>query len=149
MKRTHIMVHHSATADGQTVSWDDIERYHTQTRGWRDIGYHYGVEAANGTIVALVGRPEFAEAAACKVDDWNKKAIHVCCVGDYAFVPPDEDMLRVLVRRILIPVMMRHGIPVKNIVAHRDGDHTTICPGNHFDMNVVRGLVGEAWPIGL
>jgi hypothetical protein len=63
MTRDFIMLHHSLTADGQTVSWPAIRRFHTETNGWRDIGYHYGIEiVSDGTgapsIEVLVGRPE-------------------------------------------------------------------------------------------
>ena len=43
---THIMIHHSATEDSQTLSWQAIRRFHMTDPEhlWADIGYHAGVE---------------------------------------------------------------------------------------------------------
>ena len=159
MKRDYIVIHHSLTRDGYTVSWDDIERFHVKTRGWRDIGYHYGVEAADGTTVALVGRPEFAEGAACRELDMNRQGLHVCVVGNYDLWRPEPETLRVLARRVIVPLMVRHGIPLKNVLGHREvglmdgwdwelGQYKS-CPGRLFDMDELRAQVAGVWPIGV
>jgi len=37
--KTHVVIHHSLTKDGQAVSWGAIERFHRETQGWSDVGY--------------------------------------------------------------------------------------------------------------
>jgi N-acetylmuramoyl-L-alanine amidase len=139
--RTHLIIHHSLTADSGTVSWSAIERYHVQTNHWSDIGYHYGVELAGTDYVALVGRSEVEVAAACKEAHMNQLGIHICCVGNYDLLPPRLLMLDVLVHRLVKPLMVRYGIPKANIVGHRDFAPYKTCPGKWFDLESIRELI--------
>lgn len=150
MVRTHIVVHHSATKDSGTVSWGAIERYHRETMGWRDVGYHAGVELVNGEPYALVGRPVTQEAAACRQANMNWVGLHVCIVGDFDVAPPDHEVLRVAMVRIIKPWMLQYGIQPLNVIGHRDagllegfdwkrGQYKT-CPGRLFDMDALRRL---------
>ena len=43
MKReiTKIIIHCSATREGQNISTETIRTWHMRDRGWSDIGYHY------------------------------------------------------------------------------------------------------------
>lgn len=147
LERKFIMVHHSLTADSDTVSWGAIERYHIETNGWRDTGYHRGVEltgiAALGRYAwqSLVGRPERSVAAACPQGGMNEVALHVCCVGNYDVVAPHPSLLRCLVRRVLIPWMEEYSIPPSRIVGHRDYNPLKTCPGTRFDLDALRRMV--------
>lgn len=148
MSKTHIMIHHSLTPDGATVSWPAIERYHRETQGWQDIGYHAGVECvtANPDLAAyayqaLVGRPGFADAAACPQGDMNRLALHVCCVGNFDLIPPPAEMLAVLVRRIVMPWVAQYNIPADRIVGHRDYNPAKSCPGRLFDLDILRRMI--------
>lgn len=146
--RTHIMVHHSLTADGATVSWPAIEKYHRETNGWRDVGYHAGVERVtdnpelNGySFQALAGRPTYQQASACPQGDMNRVALHVCCVGNFDLAGPSDALVKTLIRRVLLPWMTEFGIPPENIVGHRDYNPAKSCPGTKFDMVLLRSMV--------
>jgi len=141
------MLHHSLTKDGETVSWGAIERYHRETMGWRDIGYHAGVEVTGFATLgryanqALYGRSVNSPAAACKEGNMNSLALHVCIVGNFDLVPPSSGILEVLKRRILLPWMDQFGITADRIVGHRDYATYKSCPGTKFDIDVVRRMV--------
>lgn len=144
----YIMVHHSLTADGQTVSAAAIERYHKQDMGWRDIGYHALVELVanpleygDAAYQAIMGRPLSAIAAACREGEMNRRALHVCCVGNFDLAGPSEMMLDRLVKRVLLPWMDEYGIAPEHIVPHRDYASYKTCPGAKFDMDELRRMV--------
>lgn len=133
--KTYIMLHHSLTKDGDTVSWGAIEDYHKNEQGWKDIGYHFGVERINGRLYALLGRGETEEAAACKEGLMNMRAVHVCIVGNFDLAPPDDETLEFLCRRVLRPLMNRHSITFDHIVRHSDYATYKSCPGTQFDVS--------------
>lgn len=75
-----IIIHCSATRDGQNISAEEIKRWHTAPRpigrGWQDIGYHYIIgingELWNGRNIEDVG-------AHCKGENYH--SIGICYVG--------------------------------------------------------------------
>lgn len=72
-----IIVHCSATREGQHIDMETIREWHTSSpRHWSDIGYHY-VIYLDGTIVP--GRPEERPGAHTKGENMN--SIGVCYVG--------------------------------------------------------------------
>ncbi len=131
---THIMIHHSLTQDGQTVSWQAIRRYHLQEKKWRAIGYHFGIELVNDHYEILVGRELDQEGAHCV--GMNQKAIGICFVGNFDMATPPADQwkagvrfVRSLCRNLLIPIV--------SVVGHRDYAQKS-CPGKLFDMGLFR-----------
>lgn len=166
MAKNMIVLHHSATKDSETVSFDDIERFHTSWRfegveitpeeakqfiaegesptpPWQDIGYHYAVENIDGSYYAVVGRPEFRDGAAVKEGNINRRGLHVVCIGDFDKVEPEAAMLEVLVKRILIPLCIRHNISWDAIVPHSQFAPYKTCPGKLFPLARVRAMVKE------
>ena len=71
-----IIIHCSATREGQDVSVDTIRRWHVVERGWSDIGYHY-VIGLDGSIHK--GRLNSVQGAHTK--GHNKNSLGVCYVG--------------------------------------------------------------------
>jgi N-acetylmuramoyl-L-alanine amidase len=76
MRAIHkIIIHCTATREGDDISVDTIRRWHL-ARGWSDIGYHYVIDI-KGNINA--GRPIELIGAHCKGE--NKYSIGVAYVG--------------------------------------------------------------------
>lgn len=144
-----IMIHHSLTKDGNTVSTPAIEKYHKEVDMWSDIGYHALVEDITGNpelekykYQALIGRSLDTYASACPQGDMNRIALHVCCVGNYDIIKPDMSMLKVLLHRVIMPWAREFGIPPNKWVGHRDYNSLKSCPGKLFDINLLRIMGG-------
>jgi hypothetical protein len=142
------MIHHSLTADSGTVSWAAIEKYHMEVNGWRDCGYHAGVERVadlaeygGAAYQAIIGRPLAAQASACPQGGMNSLALHVCCVGNYDLAPPPLALLERLVKRVLLPWMAEFNISADHIVGHRDYNVAKTCPGKQFSLDMLRRMV--------
>ena len=71
-----IIVHCADTPEGRDVKTSEIKRWHTEERGWSDIGYHWVVEI-DGAIHA--GRYESINGAHCR--GHNSDSIGSCYVG--------------------------------------------------------------------
>lgn len=150
-KKTYIMMHHSATPDGKTFEWEAIRRYH-KSKGWRDIGYHWGIEKIGNIYKILKGREEWDTGAHCKEGGMNKKAIGICLVGNYDNEPPTEEQYKLLAR-LCREIMNRHNIPIDNIVMHRQyainrwtGNPYKSCPGWKFDLEKLKKYI-LAWEV--
>jgi len=167
LTRTHVMIHHSFTADGRTSDWPAIRTFHTSYRRfgdiiteqgyyamkaqhivglekpWLDIGYHAGVEMVdtNGRVEAFLGRDWSTPAAACPQGNMNQVGLHVCVIGNYDLVAPSPEHLRVLVKNVIRPWMNLFNISADHIVGHRDYNPAKSCPGTMFDLNVVKSMV--------
>lgn len=141
----YIVMHHSLTPDGRAKDWDAIRRYHVETNGWRDIGYHFGVELDGAEYVVRTGRPVPFKGAHVGDGDFNLKSIGVCVVGNFdaAPVPVEQwDLARLLVRRLRNAL----GVPAAMVLGHREAQFAAgvqpagrkSCPGRLFDMEAFR-----------
>ena len=140
MLPTNIIIHHSLTKDSGTVSWGPIRKYHVNMWGWKDIGYHIGIELVGDRYEVLLGRMPNEQGAHTK--GMNTSSIGICCVGNFDTAPPTKALLDVL-RRVCLYFMSVYGIPPENVYGHREYASYKTCPGKMFSMNQFRkSLVG-------
>jgi len=71
-----IILHCSATKEGQDFSVATIRDWHVKGRGWSDIGYHWVIRL-DGSIE--VGRP--LEKSGAHTKGHNKDSVGVCYIG--------------------------------------------------------------------
>ena len=119
-----IIVHCSATREGENYTVDTIRSWHVDGRGWSDIGYHWVIELDGSTNE---GRSEDINGAHCR--GHNSDSIGICYVGgsDSEGNPKDtrtegqRDALVALIKEIL------DRYPDAEVFGHRDFS-TKACP---------------------
>ena len=143
MRPTHIVIHHSLTKDSGTVSWDAIRRYHVDVQGWRDIGYHFGIELVGKRYEIFCGRMLGERGAHCKQVMMNDVSVGVCLIGNFDTRTPPGGQLNLAVK-LCRSLMEMFSIPVENVKGHFEFASYKTCPGRMFDMNEFRKqLKGE------
>ena len=138
-KPQFIILHHSLTQDGQTVSWGAIRKYHTQVQGWRDIGYHYGIELVDDHYEILFGRLSNEAGAHCF--GANERSIGICCVGNFDAAPPPDRQWQICLNFVR-QLMQSYRIDPGHVMGHGEWtDDGRTCPGKHWDMKLFRALL--------
>ena len=139
---TKIILHHSATKDSGSVSWNAIRRFHVEQNKWEDIGYHAGVElvtdaAGISHYEMLLGRTWDRTGAHTKGQ--NSQALGLCFVGDFDIKEPPKDQL-LAGAKIVRMWMDLYNIPVHMIFGHRDFAQKS-CPGRMFNIGNFKDLL--------
>lgn len=132
-----IILHHSLTKDSETVSWGAIRRYHVQERGWRDIGYHFGIELVGDFYEIFVGRSIKTPGAHTKGQ--NLTSIGICFVGNFDIIAPPLPQVErgiYLVKSLL----EEFNLGPLDVYGHRNFASKS-CPGTQFDMNKFHNLL--------
>lgn len=118
-----IVIHCSATAEGQDVKAKAIEKLHLK-RGFRTIGYHYVIDL-DGTIEK--GRPEHMEGAHCNTpgfsgSSYNRHSIGICYIGGLdargKYKDTRTEAQKSAMHRLVQDICQRY--PIKEIIGHRD-----------------------------
>lgn len=91
-KLNKIIVHCADTPSTMDIGAKEIRKWHTEERGWSDIGYHYVIRR-NGQVER--GRPVERMGAHCS--GHNKDSIGICLVGRDEFAPEQMEILKQLV----------------------------------------------------
>jgi len=161
-KWQHIIIHHSASIDGDVNDWEVIKKFHTSWRfkdeiitaerarqlrmdgimgvvaPWKDIGYHAGVEYENGMYVFKEGRSLNMDGA--HTQSMNDVALGICIVGNFDRTPPchlQYDMAAQLCRAYI----KRFGIFINNIHPHHEFATYKTCPGLSFNLNTLKDYI--------
>jgi len=131
---TEIIVHHSLTQDSGTVSWGAIRKYHMETMGWSDIGYHAGIELVSSggedNFEVLLGRRWDIPGA--HTVGYNNTSLGLCFVGNFDVVEPPEEAL-LLGKKVIELWMKLFGISSSNIHPHSAFSDKS-CPGLLFNF---------------
>ena len=116
-KITEIIVHCSATPEGQNFTVEDIDRWHKQ-KGWQGIGYHYVIEL-DGSVHK--GRNEEVIGAHCL--GHNAYSIGVCYIGGLdKWTKAPKDTRTDAQKQALIDLLksLKEKYPNAIIYGHRD-----------------------------
>ena len=133
-------IHHSATRDTASMSFDAIMRYHTETNNWADIGYDYLIEYIETTPMVFTGRGlQYMGAHARGFND----CIGICVVGNYDDKALEADKAEVLIRLLASLIVLYPELSPDDIHYHREVANKT-CPGLDFiGIEALRHCVWE------
>jgi N-acetylmuramoyl-L-alanine amidase len=140
MNPKRIILHHSATADSGTVSWNAIRRYHVNECKWGDIGYHFGIEYIEdkgdiaGSCEILIGRT--LDQAGAHTAGQNSDSIGICFVGNFDILPPPLRQFEVGLKLVRW-LCKQYNISKDSIFGHRQFAPKT-CPGVFFDVEIFK-----------
>lgn len=121
---TEIIIHCSATKEGQDFRANDIDAWH-KAKGWAGIGYHFVIDL-DGTIEQ--GRPMDKVGAHCY--GHNRNSIGVCYIGglDSRGKPKDT---RTEAQKVTMTMLCRYlsfMFPRALMYGHKDFDPSKSCP---------------------
>ena len=120
-----IIVHCSATREGENFDVAEIRKWHVEGRGWSDIGYHFYIdlhgEIHKGRDIAKIG-------AHCK--GHNRNSIGICyCGGVEADGKTPKDTRNTEQKEALLAVLRTLKAMFPNAVIHSHNDFANkACP---------------------
>ena len=136
---TAVVIHHSATENGNAAIFD---KWHREGNFWEGVGYDFvignGTDSADGQVEVTFRWREQITGAHCggTAGNWaNKYAVGICLVGNFDNTAPTARQMNSLVR-LLRFLQSRYGIPKSRIYGHNTtpGARVTDCPGRNFPM---------------
>lgn len=126
-KINDIILHCSATQEGQDIDISTIRRWHVACNGWKDVGYHYCIKL-DGTVQD--GRPESQVGAHCS--GHNANSIGICYIGgcDKNMQPKDTRTVeqKVALLELVHNLLERYKLTINNVHCHNDYTKAKACP---------------------
>lgn len=141
-----IIVHHSATAQGNATI---IDKWHRENNGWNGVGYDFvignGTDSGDGEVEPTYRWRGQLTGAHCggTPGNWaNEEGVGICLVGDFDHHAPTARQMESLAKLVRF-LQQRYHIPKSRVFGHGSvpGGHTTDCPGKRFPMNWLRANI--------
>ena len=114
--------------------------YNWILNGQPDVNYHFMAEKIGLDYESVVGRPLNRMCYYEDIpDQYDTKAVHICCMGKYTIVKPTQRFYQQVAYRVIAPMMFWFGIPIGNVYTHQEisTDKEMACFGLFFDKNVL------------
>ncbi|UCC98623.1 MAG: N-acetylmuramoyl-L-alanine amidase [Phycisphaerales bacterium] len=137
---TAIVIHHSATQNGNAAIFDKM---HREQNHWAGIGYDFvignGTDSGDGEVEVTFRWQRQIPGAHCggTPGNWaNEDGIGICLVGNFDRTMPTSRQMESLLRLVRF-LQKRYGISNRRIYGHNStpGAHVTHCPGTRFPMS--------------
>jgi len=140
-----IIVHHSATNNGNTAIFD---KQHREEMHWDGVAYDFvignGTDSGDGQIeVTFRWRGQIAGAHCKTPNNWgNEKGIGICLVGNFDYTSPSVRQMQSLVKLVRF-LQNRYKIPKRFVYGHgtTPGARVTDCPGRRFPMARLKSML--------
>ena len=131
-----ITIHCSATPNSRDVSSETINKWHTETNGWRSIGYHYVIKR-NGDVDSRLNKHYFRglNEQGAHVRGNNKNNIGICVIGMNKFTLEQFHSLWDTINDL----QLTYNILDSEIFCHNEFNHNKTCP-NMRAANLVAWL---------
>lgn len=135
----YIIIHHSLTKDGEVKDWDAIKNFHVNVRGWRGIGYHFGLEKVKDKYRFQIGRGLNSQGAHTK-GKRNYDGIGICLVGNFDKTEVSVEQYHLLAC-ICRELQRKYKIPMRNVLPHWAYHDYKSCPGDNFSILTLRSYI--------
>lgn len=140
-----IIIHHSATNNGNTAIFD---KQHREEHNWQGVAYDFvignGTDSGDGQVEVTFRWRGQLTGAHCKTpDNWgNEKGIGICLVGNFDYTSPTVRQMQSLVKLVRF-LQKRYKISKRFVYGHGDtpGARVTDCPGRRFPMARLKSML--------
>jgi N-acetyl-anhydromuramyl-L-alanine amidase AmpD len=144
----YIVLHHSATADG---NYDQIDVEHRKVLGFDGCGYHFvignGTGSGDGQIEVAQRWTNQKQGVHCRnarSHDVDEYGIGICLVGDLDKQPPTPRQIAAA-QALIAYLSQRYTISQDRIASHaRVASTATVCPGRYCPNEAILTVNREA-----